>query len=90
MWAAQFPCRQPVHFVFPSEKYGAAGEEDSFGFTAGPVVYDTDPTRPDLLAIGRKLGRKPRNALAQFCAASWKKQSQNRSSAGSTILDTPQ
>ncbi len=33
-------------FVFPSEKYGAAGEEDSFGFTAGPVVYDTDPTRP--------------------------------------------
>jgi integrase len=46
MWAAQFPCRQPVHFVFPSEKYGAAGEEDSFGFTAGPVVYDTDPTRP--------------------------------------------
>jgi integrase len=46
MWAAQFPSRQPAHFVFPSEKYGAAGEEDSFGFTAGPVVYDTDPTRP--------------------------------------------
>ncbi len=46
MWAAQFPCRQPTHFVFPSEKYGAAGEVDSFGFSAGPVVYDTDPTRP--------------------------------------------
>jgi integrase len=46
MWAAQFPSRQPAHFVFPSEKYGAAGEEDSFGFTAGPVVYETDPTRP--------------------------------------------
>ncbi len=40
------PGRQPTHFVFAREKYGAAGEEDSFGFTAGPVVYDTDPTRP--------------------------------------------
>jgi integrase len=46
MWAAKFPSRQPTHYVFPSEKYGAAGEVDSFGFTAGPVVYDTDPTRP--------------------------------------------
>jgi integrase len=46
MWAAQYPTRQPEHFVFPREKYGAAGEEDRFGFTAGPVVYDTDPTRP--------------------------------------------
>jgi integrase len=46
MWAAQFPSRQPAHFVFPHEKYGAAGQEESFGFTAGPVVYDTDPTRP--------------------------------------------
>jgi integrase len=46
MWAAQFTGRQPAHFVFPSEKYGAAGEEDCFGFTAGPVVYDTDTTRP--------------------------------------------
>jgi integrase len=46
MWAAQFPGREPRHFVFPSERYGAAGEEDSFGFTAGAVTYDTDPTRP--------------------------------------------
>jgi len=46
MWAAQFPKRQPMHFVFPHEKYGAAGEEGAFGFTAGPVVYDTDPLRP--------------------------------------------
>lgn len=45
MWAAQFPDRQPAHFVFPFEKYGAAGKEDSFGFTAGAVVYDTDPTQ---------------------------------------------
>jgi integrase len=45
MWAAQFPSRQLTHFVFPSEKYGAAGADHSFGFTAGPVVYDTEPTR---------------------------------------------
>jgi integrase len=46
MWAAQFPGREPRHFVFPSEKYGAAGKEDSFGFAAGVVIYQTDPTRP--------------------------------------------
>ena len=38
--------RQPAHFVFPTERYGAAGEKNSFGFTAGVVIYDTDPTRP--------------------------------------------
>jgi integrase len=46
MWAAQVPGRQPAHFVFPHEKYGAAGREERFGFAAGSVVYDTDPTRP--------------------------------------------
>jgi integrase len=46
MWAAQFSGRHLTHFVFPHERYGAAGEENSFGFTAGPVVYDTDPSRP--------------------------------------------
>lgn len=46
MWATQFPRCQPAHFVFPHEKYGAEGEENSFGFTAGAVVYDTDPSRP--------------------------------------------
>src|SRR5580698_8542219 len=46
IWAARFPERQPAHFVFPSEKYGAAGQADSFGFTAGSVIYDTDPTQP--------------------------------------------
>jgi integrase len=45
-WAVQFSNRQLNHCVFPFEKYGAAGKEDSFGFTAGRVVYDTDPTRP--------------------------------------------
>ena len=42
-WASQFPNRQPEHFVFPSERYGAAGDD----FT--PCAYKTDPTRP----IGR-------------------------------------
>jgi integrase len=46
MWAARFPGRQPAHFVFASEKYGAAGQTDTFGFTAGLVIYDKDPTRP--------------------------------------------
>ena len=42
-WAAQFPNRLPGHCVFPSEHYGAAGDQ----FTA--CVYKTDPMRP----IGR-------------------------------------
>ena len=46
MRAAQFPNHQPNHYVFLFEKYGAKGEEDSFGFTAGVVIYDADPTRP--------------------------------------------
>jgi integrase len=46
MWATQFPRCQPAHFVFPHEKYDAAGEENRFGFTAGAVVYDTDPSDP--------------------------------------------
>lgn len=46
MWAAQFPDREPSHYVFPSEKCGAKGEEDTFGFTSGVIFYDTDPMRP--------------------------------------------
>jgi integrase len=42
-WASQFPERKPEHFVFPAEKYGAAG--DKFA----PWAYGTDPTTP----IGR-------------------------------------
>jgi integrase len=41
-WASLFPIREPNHFVFPSERYGASGD----GLT---VVYDSDPTKP----IGR-------------------------------------
>jgi len=46
MWATHFPGRQPNHYVFPFEKYGAKGAEDTFGFTSGVVAYDTDLTRP--------------------------------------------
>jgi integrase len=42
-WASNFPNRQPADYVFPSERYGAAG--DNFKACA----YDTDPTKP----IGR-------------------------------------
>ena len=40
MWADSFPNRQGEHFVFPAERYGAAGD----GFEA--VSYATDPTQP--------------------------------------------
>jgi integrase len=40
MWAAHFQNRRPEHYVFPSEKYGAATDD----FT--PCVYGTDATKP--------------------------------------------
>lgn len=46
MWATQFPDRQPSHYVFPYEKCGARGGEDTFGFTSNVIFYGTDPTRP--------------------------------------------
>lgn len=46
MWAANFQDRRLNHYVFPFERYAARGAEDTFGFTAGVIVYDTDPTRP--------------------------------------------
>ena len=39
-WAERFPDRKPEHYVFPSERYGAAGDD----FTAH--TYLTDPTKP--------------------------------------------
>jgi integrase len=39
-WASHFPERQPEHYVFPSERYGVAGDK----FV--PKTYDTDPTKP--------------------------------------------
>jgi integrase len=41
-WANLFPVRDPKHFVFPSERYGASRD----GLT---VVYDSEATKP----IGR-------------------------------------
>jgi integrase len=38
-WAARFPDREPKHYVFPAERYGAAGH----AFT--PHAYQTDPKR---------------------------------------------
>lgn len=32
--------------MFPSEKCGGKGQKDSFGFTTGATVYDSDPTVP--------------------------------------------
>jgi integrase len=40
MWAETFLSRQPVHYVFPTEKCGAAGDDFR------PCVYGTDPTKP--------------------------------------------
>jgi integrase len=40
LWAQQFPNREPEHYVFPAERYGASG--DVFEATA----YATDPTKP--------------------------------------------
>jgi integrase len=40
--ASLFSLREPSHFVFPAERYGASGD-------GATVVYDSDPTRP----IGR-------------------------------------
>lgn len=40
MWADTFPDRQPEHYVFPTEKCGAAGDDFK------PCVYGTDPTAP--------------------------------------------
>jgi integrase len=39
-WATHFPAREPEHYVFPTERYGAAGDVFS------PKAYDSDPTKP--------------------------------------------
>jgi integrase len=39
-WAEQFPKRKQEHYVFPSERYGAAGDKFE------PCVYDRDPKHP--------------------------------------------
>jgi integrase len=44
-WAQRFPNRQPEHYLFPLEKCGCGGTEETLGFT-GAVVYDTNPLQP--------------------------------------------
>jgi integrase len=44
-WAERFPDRQPEHFVFPSERVGGSGSDETFGLTAG-AIYESDPTLP--------------------------------------------
>jgi integrase len=39
-WATHFPEREPEHYVFPTERYGAAGDK----FCA--KAYDSDPKKP--------------------------------------------
>ena len=39
-WATHFPERKPDHYVFPAERYGAAGDK----FCA--KAYDVDPSKP--------------------------------------------
>jgi integrase len=39
-WSTHFPERKPKHYVFPTERYGAAGDE------FGSKVYDIEPSKP--------------------------------------------
>jgi hypothetical protein len=39
-WATHFPARHPGRYVFPAERYGAAGDQ----FCA--KAYDIDPSKP--------------------------------------------
>jgi integrase len=41
-WATHFPDRTRTHYVFPSERYGGAGD----AFLDSPKAYHTDPTKP--------------------------------------------
>ena len=43
-WRRQFPDAAPAHYVFPTERYGLAGED---GYLEGKMTaYNTDPTKP--------------------------------------------
>jgi len=41
-WATHFPERKPEHYVFPSERYGGAGD----GFLDSPKAYHVDLSKP--------------------------------------------
>jgi hypothetical protein len=43
-WRHEFPDAAPGHCVFPTERYGLAGED---GYLEGKMIaYNTDPTKP--------------------------------------------
>jgi len=44
-WAQRFPDARPADFVFPAERYSAAGSEGAFGFQAA-IVVSSDHTKP--------------------------------------------
>jgi integrase len=46
MRVSQFPDLEASHYIFPLEKCGASGEQDTFRFTGSAVFYSTEPTRP--------------------------------------------
>ena len=77
MWAAQFPDREPTHYLFPFEKCGARGEEDTFGFTAGVIFYGTEPTRP--IGDWKEAWEKARSARRPFSKATrWRPEKPSR------------
>ena len=43
LWAENFPDREPSHFVFPRERYGAKGHKFE---KSTALVYAIDPTQP--------------------------------------------
>jgi integrase len=45
-WAAQFPDREPQHFVFPTTRFGLHGRKGQMGKGGEVKAYDTDPKRP--------------------------------------------
>ncbi len=67
-WAESFPAREPEHFVFPSERYGASGTDEVFGFTAASV-YSIDPEKPTgSIKTGWKVARnRTRFNLPKMC-----------------------
>jgi integrase len=44
-WAERFPDRRPNEFMFPSERYGGKGKDETVGFT-GSVAYGVDKSKP--------------------------------------------
>jgi hypothetical protein len=72
-WADQFPDRKPEHFTFPSERYGAGGDDFE------PTVFDVDPE------MAKRYGHighvAMREAVLQRASAVRRKQGRQRAGA---------